>query len=175
MTTGKLIFYSGIGLLVLTIVLGIIFWIKKPQYIPENAAYDGAGDKRTQKLRSGYPTDRLTIRREPEHQVTPGTTPIPEDTERLTAEQTAPIAGTDVLKETGILPGTEVLGQQPTEKLAVGTAPLADSTAPLDQVDGTVPLRQEPIPDDGETVLLAQSEQSGDTAQISGTTLLSGD
>ena len=65
MTTGQVIFYSGVGLLIFTIVLGVAFWLKKPQYIPGNAAYDQGADKNTRKLRSGYPTDHLTVRREP--------------------------------------------------------------------------------------------------------------
>ena len=64
MSTGGLIFISGIILLVLTIILAVIFWLKKPQYIPENKAVIGPKDKWTQRLRNGYPTDPLTQRRE---------------------------------------------------------------------------------------------------------------
>lgn len=60
MTTGQMVFYSGVGLLVLTILLGIFFMIKKPQYIPEQAGYVPVGPNQTQKLRNGYPTDPVT-------------------------------------------------------------------------------------------------------------------
>lgn len=65
MTTGQLLFYAGIALLALTVILAVIFLIKKPVYHPENAVYTGSTGQ-TQKLRNGYPTDRLTIRREQE-------------------------------------------------------------------------------------------------------------
>lgn len=168
MTTGQLIFYSGMGLLVLTIILGIIFCIKKPRYIPENAAYDATGDRRTQKLHNGYPTDRLTIRREPERPASPGTVLLQEDTAQLTAEQTAQIQGTEVLT------GTETLDYQQTEKLAVETAPLPDGTVPLRQDKETLPIYSASDSVDGETVVLDPSGQSGDTEEISGTTPLSG-
>ena len=58
MTTGQLIFYSGVALLVLTAIVTIIFLVKKPKYIPENTE-----SGQTQRLRNGYPTERQTIRR----------------------------------------------------------------------------------------------------------------
>lgn len=60
MTTGQMVFYSGVGLLVLTILLGIFFMIKKPQYIPEHAELTPGEPHQTQKLRNGYPTDPVT-------------------------------------------------------------------------------------------------------------------
>ena len=36
MTFGQILFYSGIGLLGLTIILTIVFIIKKPKYTPES-------------------------------------------------------------------------------------------------------------------------------------------
>ena len=82
-TTGQVIFYSGVGLLIFTIVLGVAFWLKKPQYIPGNAAYDQGADKNTRKLRSGYPTDHLTVRREPEQPIMSGTAILQESTAQL--------------------------------------------------------------------------------------------
>lgn len=64
MTTGQLTFYSGLALLGLTIITAILFLVKKPTYIPENAVYESAETSRTQQLRNGYPTERETIRRE---------------------------------------------------------------------------------------------------------------
>lgn len=60
MTTGQIIFYSGVALLVLTIILTIVFIIMKPKYVPENAVYAGADTGRTQRLRNGYPTEAVT-------------------------------------------------------------------------------------------------------------------
>lgn len=168
MTTGTMIFFSGVGLLILTIILAIIFALKKPQYIPEKAAYDGGDSKRTQKLRSGYPTNRLTIRREPERQKAPGTDMLREDTERLTVEQTAQILETEVLN------GTETLDHTQTEKLAAETAHLPEGTVLLRQVEETLPLCASSAAVDGETAVLEPSGQSGDTEEISGTTPLSG-
>ncbi len=146
MTTGQLIFCCGIGLLILTIIIGIIFWIKKPQYIPENAVYHGTDGKSTQKLRSGYPTDRLTVRRERPSAL--DAAPLRDETELLMAERTEPIPGTN------ILPNTEVLDSQQAEKLEAGTEVLPVETVPLAEgsvsstLEGTVPLSslQETIP-----------------------------
>lgn len=63
MTAGQVLFYSGIGLLALTIILTVVFIIKKPKYIPESTAYSGLSSGRTQRLLNGYPTDPVTIRR----------------------------------------------------------------------------------------------------------------
>lgn len=127
MTTGQIIFFSGVALLVLTIIMVIIFIIRKPKYIPGNAIYSET-DKGTQKLRNGYPTDRLTIRREPVRSINPDTAVLSEETARLTAEQTEKLIGT------AVLPGPE------TEKLQEGTAPLPGGTAKLQQTEGTVQL-----------------------------------
>ena len=64
MTTGQLLFYGGAALLGLTVLLAIIFLIKKPKYVPESAAYAGADPGMTNSLRNGYPTDRMTVRRD---------------------------------------------------------------------------------------------------------------
>lgn len=64
MTIGQLLFYGGAALLGLTVLLAVIFIIKKPKYTPETAAYVGTDPGRTQKLINGYPTDRMTIRRD---------------------------------------------------------------------------------------------------------------
>ena len=56
MTTGQLLFYSGLGLLGMTILLAIVFAIKRPVYSPENAV---DFEEKTEPLRNGYPTDRL--------------------------------------------------------------------------------------------------------------------
>lgn len=82
MTTGQLVFCSGIGLLMMTIALAILFAVKKPNYNPESIAYIELGDH-TQRLRSGYPTERLTIRREKRRTVEPSTVSENEETELL--------------------------------------------------------------------------------------------
>lgn len=64
MSTGQLVFYGGAALLAVTILLAVVFLIRKPVYTPEKAVYDGAAQNRTQPFRSGYPTDPLTVRRD---------------------------------------------------------------------------------------------------------------
>lgn len=57
MTTGQLVFFSGIGLLIVTLILSIIFFIvKKPTYKPENSVHFT-----TQTLYMSYPTHDLTV------------------------------------------------------------------------------------------------------------------
>ena len=124
MTKGQLIFFSGVALLVLTIILAIIFIIRKPKYIPGNAIYSEI-DKSTQKLRNGYPTDRLTVRRESARSINPDTAVLSGETSKLAAEQTEKLMGT------AVLPGSE------TEKLQEGTAPLLGGTAKLQQTEET--------------------------------------
>lgn len=117
MTTGQLVFYSGVAILALSILLAVVFAVKKPQYNPE-AAGRGPGEAgNTRKLRSGYPTDPLTVRREgPE-------TPAQLGTVRLTEE---------------VASGTAVLPEERTALLPEGHA--ADGILPLTQEEGTVPL-----------------------------------
>lgn len=167
MSTGQLVFYSGVGLLVFTIVLGIAFWLKKPQYIPGNAAYDQGADKNTQKLRSGYPTDHLTVRREPEQPIMPGTAVFQESTAQLETEQE------DTLPDTAVLPNAEFPQAQQTEKLGVGTVPLADGTIPLVHDEDTVLLYDHATPPDGETEVLDSSIQADGTEELGVTTSLS--
>lgn len=167
MTTGQVIFYSGVGLLVFTIVLGIAFWLKKPQYIPENAAYDQGADKNTRKLRSGYPTDHLTVRREPEQPIMSGTAILQESTAQLETEQG------DTLPDTAVLPKAEFPQAQQTEKLRVGTVPLADGTIPPVHDEDAVPLYDRATPPDGETEVLDSSMQTDGTEKLGVTTPLS--
>lgn len=166
MSTGQLVFYSGVGLLVFTIVLGIAFWLKKPQYIPGNAAYDQGADKNTQKLRSGYPTDHLTVRREPKQPIMSGTAALQESTAQLETEQE------DTLPDTAVLPNAEFPQAQQTEKLGVGTVPLADGTIPLAHDEDTVPLYDRATPPDGETEVLDSSIQADRTEKLGVTTPL---
>ena len=105
MTIGHLLFYGGAALLGLTVLLAIIFIIKKPKYTPESAAYAGADPGRTQSLRNGYPTDRMTVRREPVQQAATERIEQSQETELLTDLQ----PGTERLQE------TEVLDPQQTE------------------------------------------------------------
>lgn len=63
MTQGQMMFLSGVALLIATIILAIIFLIKKPRYSPEQFA--GTDSEAAFRLRNGYPTDRLTKRYPP--------------------------------------------------------------------------------------------------------------
>lgn len=159
MTTGQIIFYSGIGMLILTVILGIVFWIKRPRYTPESAADFSADGQKTQRLRNGYPTDRLTIRREHGQPVVSDTAPLCEETEHLARDRTE------------ALPNTEALEIKRTEKLTLGTEPLTEATTPLEQGNFTVPI-QTSNSQVSETELLQESGQQGQTVDISSTTPL---
>jgi len=103
MTTGQILFYSGIALLALTIILAIIFIIKKPKYTPESAAYDTSALERTQGLLNGYPTDRMTIRRDSPQQAllardSEETEPLSDDaTEQMTEIKTLDSQQTELM------------------------------------------------------------------------------
>lgn len=60
MTQGQMVFLSGTVLLIATIILAIIFLLKKPRYFPER--FDGTDSGATSRFQNGYPTDRLTKR-----------------------------------------------------------------------------------------------------------------
>lgn len=108
MTPGELLFYGGAALLGLTVILAIVFLIAKPKYRPEYGTYDGGDPGKTQRLLNGYPTDRVTIRREPARPQAPAG---PEETEKLTggSGQIAPGQETEALpgRSAGIGPGQE--------------------------------------------------------------------
>ena len=145
MTTGQLVFYSGVGLLALTILLAVVFAVKKPRYDPETAGL-GPGSGSTRKLRSGYPTDPLTIRRE---------------------GGAASAAGTEHLPEDPAQPGTVRLVEEAEDGTAVlpeeETTPLPEGPSPK----GTVPLAQEKEPEHLEvgTMVLSESEGSFPSSQ----------
>lgn len=63
-TPGQLMFYGGAALLAFTLVLGILFLIKKPVYRPENEAVQIQADAFAQRLRNGGPTAPVTIWRD---------------------------------------------------------------------------------------------------------------
>lgn len=134
MTTGTMIFFSGVGLLILTIILAIIFALKKPQYIPESAVYDGTVDGSTQKFRNGYPTDRMTIRREKPQAGDSGTLELGEETELLPEEDAGAIPDTEILPDTE-LPAPAVLDKQKKGKMETETLPLTDETMLLPELE----------------------------------------
>lgn len=108
MTTGQLIFYSGIGLLITTIALAILFAVKKPNYNPESIVYIEPWDH-TQRLRSVYPTERLTVRREKSRTVEPSTVSENEETELL--------AETELLTDAASATETELIEAAPPTTL----------------------------------------------------------
>lgn len=139
MTIGQLVFYAGIGLLLATIMLAVIFVVKKPEYHPENAA-SPTGNGTTVPLHNGYPTDTLTIRRDRPEQAHPV---APDETVSLQSQE----------------PETILLGTE-TVPLSDSTMPLEQQdTAPLEPEDTTVPLKQSgtsqsPLEAPDETALL---------------------
>lgn len=123
MSTGQILFYAGVALLIVTVILAVFFFVKKPQYTPEGVV---SGPNQTQRLINGYPTDPLT-RGEPVSQpfspppsrpAAAGAVPLARDTAPL-GEGTAPLAQ-----------GTAPLSPE-TEKLTPGTEKLGQETAPL--------------------------------------------
>lgn len=124
MTTGQLVFYAGVGLFILTVVLAVWFWIKKPEYDPGGAAYmDGAAA--TQRLRSGYPTDRLTIRCQTAETCSLDTAALEEDHQKKSEDQT------ELLSETAASQGTERLSESSTERSENRTGLLTSETETL--------------------------------------------
>ena len=95
MTFGQILFYSGIGLLGLTIILTIVFIIKKPKYTPESEAYSGLDEGQTQRLLNGYPTDPVTIRRDSSQEVVRQS----EETEIMTDKSTELVSETERLSD----------------------------------------------------------------------------
>lgn len=116
MSSGNLVFYSGVGLLVFTLLLALVFLIKKPRYTPDQKTDTDQGVQRTQKLRNGYPTGSVPLFREAS------------ETEVLLSESQTPPSETELLpQETELLlpeegsghfaSATEVLLGAQTEKL----------------------------------------------------------
>ena len=132
MSTGQLVFYGGAALLAVTILLAVVFLIRKPVYTPEKAVYDGAAQNRTQPFRSGYPTDPLTVRRDTPEKKAEETLPLAEETVPLTQEtpplrdETVPLAEETVPLTEETVPLTEE-----TVPLSADTAPLSEETVPL--------------------------------------------
>lgn len=136
MTTGEILFYAGIALLVVTVGLIVFFLIKKPKYTPEDDPYF-SGDDRTQVLHNGYPTDPLTRRHdmgaaEPQ----PGTMPLESADVYAAPNGTVPLDGINAPQAT--------TGTVPLEAMDTYGAP--NGTIPLDAINvprattGTMPL-----------------------------------
>ncbi|MCX4372202.1 MAG: hypothetical protein OSJ58_10310 [Dysosmobacter sp.] len=99
MTTGQLLFYGGAALLGLTIVLAIVFLFVKPKYKPEVEDYRAGEPGKTQSLLNGYPTDRMTVRRESAKPTEPVTSKGEQETEMMSDDLTILMAedeGSDV-------------------------------------------------------------------------------
>lgn len=142
MTTGQILFFSGIALLMISIGLTILFVVKKPQYHPENEAFviDSSG---TQKRVNGYPTDPLTIRRDSK-----GKTVGSSARKMVSADD------------------TEWMSQAVNS--AEDTLPLMATVSPGDK---TLLLRSEQASKDG-TVLLEETEMLADESVLQDTTVM---
>ena len=117
----------GVGLLLLTIILAVVFAIKKPKYSPESAVVDGDG--RTTPLRNGYPTEPMTIRRDSapkEHTHRGQVTEVmsaPDETVLMDPGADATPMGTQLLPaETELLPAETELLPQETQLIGEETA-----------------------------------------------------
>ena len=109
---GVILLYSGAALLAATVILAIVFAVKKPQYRPEHAAYAGGEERGAGKAPAA-----------------PGeTVPMPG------AAGPQPPSGTEVMPSQGQAAGTVPMVGEPV--------PLAraDETVPLFQGGETVPM-----------------------------------
>lgn len=136
MTTGEILFYAGIALLVVTVGLIVFFLIKKPKYTPEDDPYF-SGDDRTQVLHNGYPTDPLTRRHEVGvSEPQPGTIPLESADVYAAPNGTVPLDGINAQRTTT---GTVPLEAMDTYSTPNGTIPLDEINSPR-AVMGTMPL-----------------------------------
>lgn len=133
MTLGQILFYGGIGALLLTIAVGVLLWVKRPTYVPGDAVASEDGN-RTQPFRSGYPTKAMSAQKEAPPQ---GSSPTDVGrTEKVAESKTATMGAERA-------PGTAPLGQG-----AAGvTAPVLDGETeklekPIPEVQTTAPLRE---------------------------------
>lgn len=95
MTRGEMLFYAGAALLVVTVILAIIFIIRKPRYIP--GGYRG-GLGETTRLQNAYPTDRFTqgyphSQEQEIYHPDPGATELLPETELIQEAATEPESG----------------------------------------------------------------------------------
>lgn len=122
MTTGNIVFFSGAGLFVFAILLGIGFLIKKPKYEPEKTVYDGRGKRKKQSFRHAYQTERVTVQWEK-----PSLPSDRQETAALygraeSAQGTEIITGNEYIEETEIIAagagnnGAERFAQEHTER-----------------------------------------------------------
>lgn len=124
MTTGEMVFYIGAGLLGLTVVLAIIFLIKRPRYVPEHVSHmpDKAGA--TQPLRSAYPTDSMPGQ--------PETEALAPETPASGGQVTVPLVQGTVLLEQETLPLREEESGPAEQSTGQWTVPLQGETLPLE-------------------------------------------
>lgn len=120
MTTGQIMFYGGIGLVALAFLLLIVFMIRKPKYVPENAVYDTSVNKTVRDQHVGQYTSAVTV--QSVENVSNADRPVSQETAVLleSSEETVPLM--------------EVLEETPE------TVPLAQETEVLEETFETVPL-----------------------------------
>ena len=128
MTTGTILFFGGIILLALTIILAVIFLIFPPKYRPENAAVGASGGIQTQPLKNNYSTGNPTHNNAP---VEPAF-PAPSGPETAFLDPSSP--GTALLDPYS--PGTALLGTP--------TAPLPQQIQPFERTTAELPEENEP-------------------------------
>lgn len=81
-------FFGGVALLAVTVVLAIVFMIWKPVYRPESAAVQVPGDQYAQQMTGSYPVPPVTARQEgPARQVPIQTDQVREETEYLFSDR----------------------------------------------------------------------------------------
>lgn len=153
MSLGQWLFFGGLALLAVTLLMGILFLIFRPKYRPENAAVQAPGERQTTRLRNGYPTDSMTARqnRSGSQQMRAEQQNVPDmsqaqrwNTSQQPGQPTAPLPQNAV--PTAPLPQSAVptaplpQSAEPTSPLVTPSAP----TAPLQQsAEPTAPLDTE--------------------------------
>lgn len=156
MTLGQILFYGGIGALLLTVAVGVVFWIKKPKYVPGNAVASMEGYE-TQQFRSGYPTKPMQNRKNQS-----ATETIPSAggrTAKIASGATARIKIEDA-------PGTVALGQGIEENATRETVALIGGGT--ENLEGTVvqDQRTAPLKETERLDPLHENEEPGATAKL---------
>ncbi len=159
MSLGQWLFFGGLALFAVTLIMGIFFLIFRPKYRPENAAVLAPGERQTTRLRNGYPTDGMTARQtqSPSQQMRVENQGVPDMSQaqrRNTSQQMQqPVQPTSPLPQNAV-------PTAPLPQNAVPTAPLpqnAEPTSPL--VTPSAPTA--PLPQSAEPTVPLDTERRG--------------
>ncbi|WP_071434785.1 hypothetical protein [Angelakisella massiliensis] len=113
MTTGQMLFYSGVGLMILTVITAIVFTATKPRYVPEKAE----GDASSAEKKKTAPAKGTEVLKGATAQLTGGDTQLlgGDIIQQLDAEATE-LLGVDVNEQLGN-DATQLLEEERTQLL----------------------------------------------------------